>query len=179
MVRRASTTEGPPRRNRARLNRTRRRREDPQWRIRRARAMRRHRPALASCVTTHQAVACEPHQAAASPARSTRPSAGGPTRRIWEWWLARMSGAHSSHMWPKAAACRRKAAPSRPEPQSAPGAAPCCVRAAAASTARASGGPACVHALRRPGPERCCRPRHRVHDAGARRWALKRAAATI
>ena len=37
--------------------------------------MRRHRPALASCVTTHQAVACEPHQAAARPARSTRPTA--------------------------------------------------------------------------------------------------------
>ena len=43
--------------------------------------MRRHRPALATRVTAHQAVACEPHQAAARPARSTRPSAGGPTRR--------------------------------------------------------------------------------------------------
>ena len=37
--------------------------------------MRRHRPALATRVTAHQAVACEPHQAAARPARSTRPTA--------------------------------------------------------------------------------------------------------
>ena len=155
MVRRASTTEGPPRRSRARLNRTRRRREDPQWCIRRARAMRRHRPALATRVTAHQAVACEPHQAAARPTRSTRPSAGGPTWHIWEWWLTRMSGARSSLL-------------------RASGGGQYCPR-----VRRASGGPACAHALWRPGPERCCRPRHRAHDAGAQRWALRRAAATI
>ncbi|XP_039778349.1 uncharacterized protein LOC120645645 [Panicum virgatum] len=42
--------------------------------------MRRHRPALATRVTAHQALACEPHQAATRPALSMWPSAGGPTR---------------------------------------------------------------------------------------------------
>ena len=44
--------------------------------------MRRHRPALATRVTAHQALACEPHQAATRPARSMWPSAGGPTRSV-------------------------------------------------------------------------------------------------
>ena len=143
--------------------------------------MRRNRPALASCVTTHQAVACEPHQAAARPARSTRPTArtrapsraqsGEPSGGCEPGLTARGLPAESARMRRPLVLTGASAAAGAPQRWPGPPAPPRGALDARPAREEQRRGVACMRSSRSPPPLGCWRASCR--SLGARRWPAR------
>ena len=134
--------------------------------------MRSHRPALATRVTAHQVVACEPHQAAARPARSTRPTArtrapsgaqsGEPSGGREPGLVARGLPAESARMRRRLVLTGASAAAGAPQRWPGPPAPP---------REEQRRGVACMRSSRSPPPLGCWRASCR--SLGARRWPAR------